>query len=78
MLEGLQPQRTKAEYCKIQITLAELEPTDRDILAAALENTRDWPANTLSTQLRLKGLSLADVTIAKHRKRACACYRELG
>jgi len=57
------------------MTLSELEPGDKDILAVALADTQNWPASTLSTQLRLKGLSLADVTITKHRRRACACYR---
>ena len=57
------------------MTLADLEPGDREILYAAIADTQNWPASTLSTQLRLKGLSLADVTITKHRRRACACYR---
>jgi hypothetical protein len=75
MLEGLERPQSKAVYCKIEMTLSELEPGDKDILAVALADTQNWPANTLSTQLRLKGLSLADVTITKHRRRACACYR---
>jgi len=75
MLEGLERPESKAVYCKIQMKLAELEPNDREILEAALADVRAWPANTLSTQLRLKGLSLADVTITKHRRQACACYR---
>jgi len=76
MLEGLARPQSKAVYCKVEMQLAELEPNDKDILIAALADVRAWPANTLSTQLRLKGLSLADVTITKHRRQACACYRD--
>jgi len=76
MLEGLARPQSKAVYCKVEMQLAELQPNDKDILIAALADVRAWPANTLSTQLRLKGLSLADVTITKHRRHACACYRD--
>jgi len=75
MLEGLTPQRPKTEYCKIQIKLSELDTKDVAILEAAIADVSSWPASTLSTQLRLLGLSIADVTITKHRNRACACYR---
>lgn len=75
MLEGLQRPTNKTNFCKVQMQMAELEQSDKEILEAALANVRLWPANTLSTQLRLKGLSLADVTITKHRTQACACYR---
>jgi len=75
MLEDLARPQSKAVYCKVEMQLSELEPNDRDILIGALADLRAWPASTLSTQLRLKGLSLADVTITKHRTQACACYR---
>jgi len=78
MLEGLAPQPTKAVYCKVAITLAELEESDKEILSAAIDDYKAWSANGLSTQLRLKGLSMADVTITKHRNQACACYRKLS
>jgi hypothetical protein len=76
MLEGLARPQSKAVYCKVQMQIAELEPADREILIQALADARAWPASTLSTQLRLRGVSLADVTITKHRTQACACYRD--
>ena len=78
MLEGLSRPQNKTEYCKIDQTLKDLEPADRLILEAAITDYRAWPASTLSTQLRLRGVRVADVTITKHRKKACVCYRGLG
>ena len=75
MLEGLTPPRNKAHYCKVADTMATLNVEDVTILTEALNDRDSWPASTLSTQLRLMGLSLADTTITKHRNQACVCYR---
>jgi hypothetical protein len=75
MLEDLTPPRNRSKYCKVADTLEELSPDDRAILQAALDDTNAWAANTLSTQLTLRGVSLADVTITKHRRNTCACHR---
>ena len=53
----------------------ELSDKDYKILIDAIENTEVWGARTLSTALRQKGVSVADTTITKHRKKACACFR---
>lgn len=76
MLEGLTPPPNRAVYCKVADSLADLSPTDKEILEDALSNPVLWPAKTLSKQLRLKGLSMADTTISKHRALTCACARK--
>ena len=75
MLEGLTPPANKAVYCKVDQVLQTLEDADKQILADAIANTVTWPAKTLSKELRLRGLSMADTTISKHRAKTCACYR---
>jgi hypothetical protein len=55
--------------------MKDLSKGDAQILADALENTDLWGAKTLSNALREKGLSIADTTISKHRKKICACFR---
>jgi hypothetical protein len=75
MLDGLTPPQNRAEYCKIADMAAEMKESDRTIFIGAIDDHASWPANTLSIALRQRGTSVADTTITKHRKRACACYR---
>lgn len=76
MLEGLTPPKNKAVFCRIADMAAEMKETDRAIFIEAIDDQDNWKANTLSIALRQRGISVADTTIAKHRKRACACYRD--
>jgi hypothetical protein len=76
MLNGMTPPRNKAVYCRIEQLTNTLSDTDRDIFVTAIEDSVNWGARTLSNELRSRGLSVADTTITKHRKRACACYRD--
>ena len=75
MLEGLEPPKNKAVFCKVNDVMNELEEADVQILQAALADTDRWKHKTLSNALRAKGVSLADTSISKHRLRVCACYR---
>lgn len=75
MLEGLEPVKSKSEYCKIQQTLETLDAKDQKILTDALADKDRWSDKGLSTALRQRGLSIADTTLSKHRKQICACYR---
>lgn len=75
MLEGLEPRKSKSVYCKIAIVSETLDAKDIKILNEALEDRDRWSDKGLSTALRERGLSLADTTIAKHRRRICACFR---
>jgi len=75
MLEGLTPPPNKSVYCKIDQIAETLSESDKKILMDSIDNLEQWGARTLSNALRIKGLSVADTTITKHRQRACACYR---
>lgn len=76
MLEDLVPPKNKAIYCKINQILSELDDKDKVILNGALANIEAWSANSLSAELRKRGISVADTTITKHRTKTCACYRD--
>tara|TARA_R110001606_G_scaffold260999_1_gene409080 strand:+ start:142 stop:378 length:237 start_codon:yes stop_codon:yes gene_type:complete len=78
MLDGMTPPKNKVNRCKIATTTEELEPADSEIFAAAIIDARKWPAQTLATELRIRGLIISDGSIHKHRKKSCACYREIG
>lgn len=75
MLEGLTPPKNKSESCKVEQVLSKLSEADCAILVEAIDNSALWPHATLAKALRQRGVSLADVTIAKHRNRTCACFR---
>lgn len=75
MLEGLTPPKNKSEFCKVERVMSGLSESDQAILNEALDNVDIWPHATLSKAIRQRGVSLADVTIANHRKRSCACFR---
>ena len=76
MLEGLAPPKNRAVYCRIADLAAEMSAADKEIFITAIEDKEVWSANSLSTALRQRGVSVADTTIAKHRNRACACFRD--
>tara|TARA_R110000822_G_scaffold74506_6_gene179006 strand:+ start:274 stop:510 length:237 start_codon:yes stop_codon:yes gene_type:complete len=78
MLEGLKPTKSKVHVCKVATNLQELDAADSQILAEAISDTKTWPAQTLATELRKRGLVISDGTITRHRKKTCACYREIG
>jgi hypothetical protein len=78
MLEGIKPAKRADHVCKVATTIKQLGTPDSEILAAAITDASKWPANTLATELRRRGLPLSDMTILRHRKRTCACYREIG
>lgn len=75
LLDGLTPPKNKALYCKVDLTLKELDSSDKQVLTDALANIELWGSRTLSIALRKRGIELADTTIAKHRKQQCTCYR---
>ncbi len=76
MLEGLEPKKNKAIYCKIAQLMETLDEGDQKILNKALADKDKWSDKGLSSGLREKGLSVADTTIAKHRRKVCACFRK--
>jgi hypothetical protein len=78
MLEGLEPAKSNVYRCKVNTYLLELDATDRDILDSAVDDDKTWPAQTLATALRKRGVIISDLTIGRHRKQVCACYREIG
>ena len=73
MLEGLQPP-VRQFNCKVRTVTAGLEAKDQKVLEQAIASP-DWPAKTLSVELKKRGLLLSDNAIANHRKKSCACFR---
>ena len=75
MLEGLEPVQNRVYYCKVDLLKKELEEKDYKILLEAIADADKWSAKGLQTALRVRGLVLADTTIAKHRNHTCNCYK---
>ena len=75
MLEGLEPPKNKSVYCKVDLTLQDLDEKDRAILTEAIADVDKWGARPLSNALRDRGVNLADTTIGKHRNKNCSCFR---
>ena len=75
MLEGMTPPTPGSLTCKVKTTADGLDEKDRAVFVDAIIDTKLWPANTLSNSLRQRGVSIADVTITKHRRQVCSCFR---
>lgn len=75
MLEGLEPVKNRVYYCKVDLLKDELEPNDYQILLDAIADDKKWSAKGLQTALKMRGVTLADTTIAKHRNQTCNCYK---
>ena len=74
MLEDLTPP-ARIYGCKVRTVAEGLEPKDKEILIAAVNNS-DWNFKTLSNELAKRGISIVDTGIARHRRKQCACFRK--
>ena len=75
LLEGLTPPR-KEFPCGVRKVMETLEPDDQKVLRLSLEDFDSWPAKTLERALKMRGVSLSEGPIRKHRLRTCSCFRE--
>ena len=75
MLEGLTPPKSRAVYCRVDDLAKGMTDDDRKIFLDAVDDGATWSANSLSGELRKRGVSIADTTITKHRTKTCACFR---
>jgi hypothetical protein len=73
ILDGLEPIKN-IEPCKMGRIIIELEPSDAQILIAALEDPK-WTARALTNALASRGLSIARDTLDSHMKRTCRCSK---
>lgn len=73
ILDGLEPIRN-IEPCKVGRIIIELEPSDAQILIAALEDPK-WTSRALTNALATRGLSIARDTLENHMKRTCRCSK---
>lgn len=76
MLEDLQKPGNRSFFCKIDLIQQDLEDADRAIFLDAIADTKNWAASTLARALRLRGISISDTTIGKHRHKSCTCFRK--
>ncbi len=75
MLEGLTPAKRRARPCAVIALIDRLDEADGAILSEAVENVQRWTANALSAALRERGITIADMTITRHRNKLCVCYK---
>ena len=74
MLENLKPP-SKVKSCKVRTLLESLEPADREILEAALNDYQRWQVRSLANSLRELGIMISDKPIANHRSKECSCWK---
>jgi len=72
VLEGLKP-IPRVVKCKVGQLLETLEPSDQEILQAALADTKKWSSHGLKNALMERGITIGDVVIGKHRRGLCVC-----
>jgi hypothetical protein len=72
MLDGLEPPK-RVFSCRVRSVLETLDAKDKKIFEVAIQSFDLWPARTLSTALKQRGLVLSDGAIAQHRKGSCSC-----
>ena len=58
--------------CKMWVLRDGLSPSDQKILDVALADSESWPIETLTRELRKRGLQIGRETIRAHRKGDCA------
>ena len=63
-----------AHWGRFVRTIIELEPSDAQVLIAALEDSR-WAPRGLSKALSSRGVNLAPDTIQNHMKKMCRCSK---
>lgn len=74
MLEDITPP-PNTRGCRVGKILAELEPSDRQILEDALADTVRWSSHGLMTVLKQRGLPVSIHPIISHRKQICQCSK---
>ena len=74
MLEDLTPP-VRQHPCKVRTVAADLTPKDAEILLEAVNNPA-WAFKTLSNELAERGLVITDLSIARHRRQQCSCFRK--
>jgi hypothetical protein len=72
LLDDLTP-HVKRYSCKVATIANELEPEDRAIFLAAIQDRNTWSNRSLSNALRNRGITLVDTSISKHRDGLCSC-----
>ena len=76
LLADMTPPARKASQCKMWMLRDGLDAGDQKILDVALADTESWPTETLTRELRRRGLQIGRETIRAHRKGDCACARQ--
>ena len=76
LLKDLTPPPKKSLNCKVWLILESLDQADQKILEAALSDSEVWPTESLTRELRKRGIEVGRETIRHHRKGDCACVRQ--
>ena len=75
MLEDLKPDKYIQPCYAIEKVREHPESTDKDVetMKQYLDDTRGWPARTLVTALKSKGIFVSRKSIDRHREGRCPC-----
>lgn len=72
LLEGMNPNKAIVG-CKVWKIRETLEPSDQKLWDGMIGDADLWKAETLSRQLRSRGIQVASSVIRLHRDNDCAC-----
>lgn len=61
--------------CKVKEIANTLSDKDSVIFLQAIDDKDKWPTQTLSNELRKRGVSISPTPIRHHRGRHCVCFR---
>jgi hypothetical protein len=72
MLEDLMPPK-RVYSCKVRRIAGELDATDGIIFMQAIDDSSNWTATGLSSELAKRGVDIGEKVIRKHRMNECSC-----
>lgn len=73
-LDDFVARKHKGPRCTVTVILAALDAKDRDVLTAALTDP-DVQSSQIAQVLTDNGHKIGEGTVAKHRRKGCACDR---
>jgi len=76
LLGDLTPPPKRVPICKMMQISESLDVADQKILAHALANTEDWPTESLTRELKKRGIDVGRETVRAHRRGDCVCVSQ--
>ena len=76
LLGDMTPPPKRVPVCKIMQISEALDKADQIVLADALANIEAWPTESLTRELKKRGVEVGRETIRAHRRGDCVCVSQ--